>query len=66
MRRSARVRSSNRREAERDDVQLEETLRRIFPSTLLYVSNAFISAFIQFTNGTYTAYGFHITLIFVL
>ncbi|XP_017876030.1 calcineurin-binding protein cabin-1-like [Ceratina calcarata] len=35
MRRSARVRSSNRREAERDDVQLEETLRRIFPSTLL-------------------------------
>lgn len=36
MRRSARVRSSNRREAERDDVQLEETLRRIFPSTLLY------------------------------
>lgn len=37
MRRSARVRSSNRREAERDDVQLEETLRRIFPSTLLYV-----------------------------
>lgn len=36
MRRSARVRSSNRREAERDDVQLEESLRRIFPSTLLY------------------------------
>ncbi|XP_054016613.1 calcineurin-binding protein cabin-1-like isoform X2 [Hylaeus anthracinus] len=35
MRRSARVRSSNRREAERDDVQLEETLRRIFPSSLL-------------------------------
>ncbi|XP_078044095.1 calcineurin-binding protein cabin-1 [Augochlora pura] len=35
MRRSARVRSSNRREAERDDVQLEETLRRIFPTTLL-------------------------------
>ncbi|XP_076756592.1 calcineurin-binding protein cabin-1 isoform X1 [Xylocopa sonorina] len=35
MRRSARVRSSNRREAERDDVQLEGTLRRIFPSTLL-------------------------------
>ncbi|XP_066593480.1 calcineurin-binding protein cabin-1-like [Prorops nasuta] len=34
-RRSARVRSSNRREAERDDVQLEETLRRIFPSNLL-------------------------------
>lgn len=37
MRRSARVRGSNRREAERDDVQLEETLRRLFPSTLLYV-----------------------------
>lgn len=37
MRRSARVRSSNRREAERDDIQLEETLRRILPSTLLYV-----------------------------
>lgn len=37
MRRSARVRSSNRREAERDDIQLEETLRRLFPSTLLYV-----------------------------
>ncbi|XP_072762605.1 calcineurin-binding protein cabin-1 isoform X2 [Anoplolepis gracilipes] len=35
MRRSARVRGSNRREAERDDVQLEETLRRLFPSTLL-------------------------------
>lgn len=35
MRRSARVRGSNRREAERDDVQLEETLRRMFPSTLL-------------------------------
>ncbi|KOX69063.1 Calcineurin-binding protein cabin-1 [Melipona quadrifasciata] len=34
MRRSARVRSSNRREAERDDVQLEETLRRIFPNTV--------------------------------
>lgn len=37
MRRSTRVRGSNRREAERDDVQLEETLRRLFPSTLLYV-----------------------------
>lgn len=37
MRRSARVRGSNRREAERDDVLLEETLRRLFPSTLLYV-----------------------------
>lgn len=37
MRRSARVRGPNRREAERDDVQLEETLRRLFPSTLLYV-----------------------------
>lgn len=36
MRRSARVRGSNRREAERDDVQLEEALRRLFPSTLLY------------------------------
>lgn len=35
MRRSARVRGSNRREAERDDVQLEETLKRLFPSTLL-------------------------------
>lgn len=35
MRRSARVRGSNRKEAERDDVQLEETLRRLFPSTLL-------------------------------
>lgn len=42
MRRSARVRSSNRREAERDDVQLEETLRRIFPSTLLYVCEIFL------------------------
>ncbi|KAL6431043.1 hypothetical protein ACFW04_007057 [Cataglyphis niger] len=35
MRRSARVRGSNRREAERDDVQLEEALRRLFPNTLL-------------------------------
>nr|XP_012218304.1 PREDICTED: calcineurin-binding protein cabin-1-like isoform X4 [Linepithema humile] len=35
MRRSARVRGSNRREAERDDVQLEETLKRLFPSSLL-------------------------------
>ena len=34
-RRSARVRGSNRKEAERDDVLLEETIRRIFPSTLL-------------------------------
>ncbi|XP_076237549.1 calcineurin-binding protein cabin-1 isoform X2 [Calliopsis andreniformis] len=40
MRRSARVRSSNRREAERDDVQLEETLRRIFPSTLLNMDDS--------------------------
>ncbi|XP_008547464.1 calcineurin-binding protein cabin-1 [Microplitis demolitor] len=35
MRRSARVRGSNRREAERDDVQLEEMVRRIFPPNLL-------------------------------
>lgn len=35
MRRSARVRGSSRREAERDDVQLEESLRRIMPSSLL-------------------------------
>lgn len=35
MRRSARVRGTNRREAEREDVQLEETMRRIFPPTLL-------------------------------
>ncbi|XP_044577498.1 calcineurin-binding protein cabin-1-like [Cotesia glomerata] len=35
MRRSARVRGSNRREAERDDLQLEEMVRRIFPPTLL-------------------------------
>lgn len=36
MRRSARVRSSNRKE-ERDDILLEETLKRLFPSNLLYV-----------------------------
>lgn len=35
MRRSPRVRSSNRREPERDDIELEETMRRIFPSNLL-------------------------------
>ncbi|XP_011308750.1 calcineurin-binding protein cabin-1 [Fopius arisanus] len=35
MRRSPRVRGSNRREPERDDVELEETMRRIFPSNLL-------------------------------
>lgn len=34
-RRSARVRGSNRREAEREDVLLEETLRRILPPSLL-------------------------------
>ncbi|XP_063980045.1 calcineurin-binding protein cabin-1-like isoform X2 [Diachasmimorpha longicaudata] len=35
MRRSPRVRGSNRREPERDDVELEETMRRIFSSNLL-------------------------------
>ncbi|KAF7992530.1 hypothetical protein HCN44_004874 [Aphidius gifuensis] len=34
-RRSPRVRGSNRREAEREEVQLEEIMRRIFPNNLL-------------------------------
>ena len=36
-RRSARVRGSNKKEIERDDVLLEETIKRILPSSLLCV-----------------------------